>query len=207
MKKIKKIKILIILLIIILIPLYILNLIDNFYSEQTTKYISTEVTNTLSNYISKIITEQLKYQNLDLVEYIYDNNNNISNISLNSYNINKLLAISNDKLYELIYSNEIQNKLLDIEFPLGQMLGLTLLAKLGPKIYIDTLLINDYKIDLLTDLVEYGINNTMFSAFLLININVTLLIPLRETKVNFQTKLYLINEILQGQIPNIYFKG
>ena len=87
------------------------------------------------------------------------------------------------------------------------MLGLTLLAKLGPKIYIDTLLINDYKIDLLTDLVEYGINNTMFSAFLLININVTLLIPLRETKVNFQTKLYLINEILQGQIPNIYFKG
>lgn len=207
MKKIKKIKILIILLIIILIPLYILNLIDNFYSEQTTKYISTEVTNTLSNYISKIITEQLKYQNLDLVEYIYDNNNNISNISLNSYNINKLLAISNDKLYELIYSNEIQNKLLDIEFPLGQMLGLTLLAKLGPKIYIDTLLINDYKIDLLTDLVEYGINNTMFSAFLLININITLLIPLRETKVNFQTKLYLINEILQGQIPNIYFKG
>lgn len=207
MKKIKKIKILIILLIIILIPLYILNLIDNFYSEQTTKYISTEVTNTLSNYISKIITEQLKYQNLDLVEYIYDNNNNISNISLNSYNVNKLLAISNDKLSELIYSNEIQNKLLDIEFPLGQMLGLTLLAKLGPKIYIDTLLINDYKIDLLTDLVEYGINNTMFSAFLLININVTLLIPLRETKVNFQTKLYLINEILQGQIPNIYFKG
>ncbi len=207
MKKIKKIKILIILLIIILIPLYILNLIDNFYSEQTTKYISTEVTNTLSNHIPKIITEQLKYQNLDLVEYIYDNNNNISNISLNSYNINKLLAISNDKLYELIYSNEIQNKLLDIEFPLGQMLGLTLLAKLGPKIYIDTLLINDYKIDLLTDLVEYGINNTMFSAFLLININVTLLIPLRETKVNFQTKLYLINEILQGQIPNIYFKG
>lgn len=207
MKKIKKIKILIILLIIILIPLYILNLIDNFYSEQTTKYISTEVTNTLSNHISKIITEQLKYQNLDLVEYIYDNNNNISNISLNSYNINKLLAISNDKLYELIYSNEIQNKLLDIEFPLGQMLGLTLFAKLGPKIYIDTLLINDYKIDLLTDLVEYGINNTMFSAFLLININVTLLIPLRETKVNFQTKLYLINEILQGQIPNIYFKG
>lgn len=207
MKKIKKIKILIILLIIILIPLYILNLIDNFYSEQTTKYISTEVTNTLSNHISKIITEQLKYQNLDLVEYIYDNNNNISNISLNSYNINKLLSVSNDKLYELIYSNEIQNKLLDIEFPLGQMLGLTLLAKSGPKIYIDTLLINDYKIDLLTDLVEYGINNTMFSAFLLININVTLLIPLRETKVNFQTKLYLINEILQGQIPNIYFKG
>lgn len=207
MKKIKKIKILIILLIIILIPLYILNLIDNFYSEQTTKYISTEVTNILSNHISKIITEQLKYQNLDLVEYIYDNNNNVSNISLNSYNINKLLAISNDKLSELIYSNEIQNKLLDIEFPLGQMLGLTLLAKLGPKIYIDTLLINDYKIDLLTDLVEYGINNTMFSAFLLININVTLLIPLRETKVNFQTKLYLINEILQGQIPNIYFKG
>lgn len=207
MKKIKKIKILIILLIIILIPLYILNLIDNFYSEQTTKYISTEVTNILSNHISKIITEQLKYQNLDLVEYIYDNNNNVSNISLNSYNINKLLAISNDKLSELIYSNEIQNKLLDVEFPLGQMLGLTLLAKLGPKIYIDTLLINDYKIDLLTDLVEYGINNTMFSAFLLININVTLLIPLRETKVNFQTKLYLINEILQGQIPNIYFKG
>ena len=87
------------------------------------------------------------------------------------------------------------------------MLGLTLFAKYGPKIYIDTTLINDYKIDFLTDLVEYGINNSMFSAYLLIDINITLIIPLRETKSNFQTKIYLINEILQGKIPNIYFEG
>ena len=87
------------------------------------------------------------------------------------------------------------------------MLGLTLLASTGPKIYIDTTIITDYKIDLQTELIEYGINNLMFSAYLLVNLNAQVIIPLRNTPVNFQTKIYLINEILQGNIPDVYFKG
>lgn len=203
----KKIKILIILLLLILLPIYIFSIIDNFYSEQTTKYISTEVKNNLSNYITNIINEQLKYQNLELVEYIYDNNQNINNISLNSYNINQLISISSNTVQTLIDENKIEKSLSNIEFPLGQMLGLTLLASTGPKIYIDTTIITDYKIDLQTELIEYGINNLMFSAYLLVNLNAQVIIPLRNTPVNFQTKIYLINEILQGKIPDVYFKG
>lgn len=203
----KKIKILIILLLLILLPIYIFSIIDNFYSEQTTKYINTEVKNNLSNYITNIINEQLKYQNLELVEYIYDNNQNINNISLNSYNINQLISISSNTVQTLIDENKIEKSLSNIEFPLGQMLGLTLLAGTGPKIYIDTTIITDYKIDLQTELIEYGINNLMFSAYLLVNLNAQVIIPLRNTPVNFQTKIYLINEILQGKIPDVYFKG
>lgn len=203
----KKIKILIILLLLILLPIYIFSIIDNFYSEQTTKYINTEVKNNLSNYITNIINEQLKYQNLELVEYIYDNNQNINNISLNSYNINQLISISSNTIQTLIDENKIEKSLSNIEFPLGQMLGLTLLASTGPKIYIDTTIITDYKIDLQTELIEYGINNLMFSAYLLVNLNAQVIIPLRNTPVNFQTKIYLINEILQGNIPDVYFKG
>lgn len=203
----KKIKILIILLLLILLPIYIFSIIDNFYSEQTTKYINTEVKNNLSNYITNIINEQLKYQNLELVEYIYDNNQNINNISLNSYNINQLISISSNTVQTLIDENKIEKSLSNIEFPLGQMLGLTLLASTGPKIYIDTTIITDYKIDLQTELIEYGINNLMFSAYLLVNLNAQVIIPLRNTPVNFQTKIYLINEILQGNIPDVYFKG
>ena len=149
----------------------------------------------------------LKYQNLELVEYIYDNNQNINNISLNSYNINQLISISSNTVQTLIDENKIEKSLSNIEFPLGQMLGLTLLASTGPKIYIDTTIITDYKIDLQTELIEYGINNLMFSAYLLVNLNAQVIIPLRNTPVNFQTKIYLINEILQGKIPDVYFKG
>lgn len=207
MYKIKKIKILILLLLIIILPLYIFTLIDNFYSEQTTKYINTEVTNNLSNYIANTINEQLKYQDLELVEYIYDNNNYINNISLNSHNINKLIVITSDILQELINENKIEDSLSNIKFPLGQMLGLTLLATYGPPIYIDTTIISNYKVDLKTELIEYGINNLMFSTYLLINIDVEIVIPLRHTPINFETKIYLINEILQGKIPDVYFKG
>jgi len=210
MKKInkrRKIKILIFLLLLILLPVYIFSMTDNFYSEQTTKYINTEVKNNLSSYITNIINEQLKYQNLELVEYIYDNNQNINNISLNSYNINQLIAISSDTIQQLINENKIEESLSNIEFPLGQMLGLTMLASMGPKIYIDTTIIGDYKVDLQTELIEYGINNLMFSAYLLVNLNIQVIIPLRNTPINFQTKIYLINEILQGKIPDVYFKG
>ena len=66
---------------------------------------------------------------------------------------------------------------------------------------------SSYTTDLFTETKEYGINNTLLEVYIKAVITIEAFIPLKSQTISLETKIYLVSEVLQGNIPIYYFSG
>jgi hypothetical protein len=76
---------------------------------------------------------------------------------------------------------------------------------MGPKVKINIRPIGSYKVDLISQVKGYGINNSLVEVYLLVTIELEALIPLRVLPVKTENKIYLVSQIIKGEIPNYYY--
>ena len=121
--------------------------------------------------------------------------------------VNKILALVSNLISDSLNNGQIEEKLGNVEIPLGQLCSQSLFANLGPKIKIETSPMSSYTTDLFTETKEYGINNTLLEVYIKAVINIEAFIPLKSQTISLETKIYLVSEVLQGNIPIYYFSG
>ena len=171
-------KYIIFLLIIIVIPIILIRIIDNYFSPKTNEYIYNQtkilVSNTFSSLINEAIMPYIDEQKL--VQITYKEQNNVSNIILNTQLFNKIL----NKVYILMENNfqsNMTNFFKDLEIPIGCLISKTIFAGHGHIIDIPITPIGSYKADVKTKTNEIGLNSQMFEVYLEIEIDVETIIP------------------------------
>lgn len=198
---------LLLLFFIFLIPITILIFIDNYFGNKSEVFIEKEVTTIISDTIGEMIesSNALNLSN-ELLQYKY-NNGEISSIYIDSAKTNKILSNTNLLMSRLLKEGTLEKSIEDISLPLGMLISRSMFTNMGPNITIEVLPVTSYKTDIITTLTDYGINNSLFEVYLKIDIELETIIPLKQKKVDYSTKILLTSVILQGKVPHYYYMG
>lgn len=204
----KKIILVLIMLLVIAIPSLILAMSDNYFSERTDIYIKQHVKEKTSDIYAKVIKEEFKsvYNVNELVNYTFNNNNEIESVLINSAKVNDIIYIASSLISQAIKEGVIEKELEQISFPIGQLVSKAIFAGEGPSIHIEVDPITSYEVDIETNMVEYGINNMVFELYLVCTIEMEVMIPLKQEKIVCDNKTLILSQILPGKVPHFYYK-
>ena len=176
---------------IFLIPILLLTMIDNYFSKKSDLYIEKEVTTIISDILAESIEKNNVLNDTDnILNYKYNTDGKISSIYIDSTKTSKIISSMNLTLSKLLRDGTIEESVKDINMPLGMLVSRALFTTLGPDIKIEVLPVSSYQTDIYTNLVDYGINNSLFELYLKVNIKVETIIPLKTSQIDYNTNLY-----------------
>lgn len=159
------------------------------------KIIATTIVN---KHTSKVMN-MFKYE--DIAQVMKDDNGRIQMIKLNVIPVNKIIT-------EI--SNNIQNELNDVDnakirIRIGSFLGGKLLSGVGPKIGIKLATDGNVEINLKSEFINAGINQTMHQIYLEIKCRVIIYSPYETISEELTNKVVIAESIIVGEIPNNYY--
>ena len=188
---------------IFLIPILLLTMIDNYFSKKSDLYIEKEVTTIISDILAESIEKNNVLNDTDnILNYKYNTDGKID-----STKTSKIISSMNLTLSKLLRDGTIEESVKDINMPLGMLVSRALFTTLGPDIKIEVLPVSSYQTDIYTNLVDYGINNSLFELYLKVNIKVETIIPLKTSQIDYNTNLLLSSIVIQGEVPYYYYMG
>lgn len=198
-------KILIVVILIILVA-FACNMIDNYYSEATSIYISKQADNLASNAIKDIVSQTV-VPKIDMKEIlvIKYNQNKVESVIVNTKIVNAIMGEASELIDELLNSEYLEKELRELSLPIGMLISNSVFATMGPKLKVKIKPIGAYSADVYTDIETFGINNSLIEVYLNIVIDIVALIPLRHQNIRTETKIYLISQVVQGTVPNYYY--
>ena len=203
----RKIILVLIMLLIIAIPSVLLAMSDNYFSERTDIYIKQHVKEKTSDIYTKVIKEEFRsiYNVEELVNYTFNNNNEIESVLINSAKVNDIIYIASSLISQSIKDGVIEKELEKISFPIGQLISKSIFAGEGPNIHIEVDPITSYEVDIETKMEEYGIN-IVFEIYLVCKIEMEVMIPLKQEKIVCDNRTLILSQILPGKVPYFYYK-
>lgn len=172
--------------------------IGNYFSERIEVYINKSVENKAVEIINNVLKEEV-IPNVDSEKMLMINE---KGVIINSKNVNEVLFLVNDN----INSNfEIMKKEI-LKIPISSVISEELL-NFGPNINIRINEIRSFKSDIITEVEEYGINNSLLKLEILIEFDVESMVPFKKNVSNVKMKIPLVSQIIQGEVPKFYSFG
>ena len=200
----RRLKLKLIVILIIFTVIFILIFIDGYFSSRVKKYITQEVTLTSSKVIKTTIEEgvlkTLNHRDLIVIEKI---NDKTSTLYINTNEVNEVLKSVNEVLENIVVFN---TNIDSLYLPFSIIFSDIIFQK-GPNIKIDVIEVGSYKSDVKTNLRDFGINNTLFELYIEVSINYEAIIPMVTEEIQVITKIPIVIEIIQGEIPNYYYQN
>ncbi|GAB2544175.1 sporulation protein YunB [Gracilibacillus alcaliphilus] len=183
--------------------------------------------------VSKKISEDL--ENGDLVEVQLDDQGRIENYVFNAvvenrvqrnvqYRLENFLKLleSGERPetgvpieVEILDLDESEQALLDeirergllIEIPVGQALGIPLLANLGPRIPVNIEVLGSVGTETTSEIVQTGINGALIQVNVFVEVEMRVVIPFASKPVKLEQHIPVTKVFHPGDVPNYYHNG
>ena len=166
-------------------------------SEATMRSITTVAVNDAIYYT---LSDQVRYE--DLVTVLTDADGNITAITANSFQINR---IARDTAY---MSQENLKKMSEdgIEIPLGAFTGVEAWAGIGPRIRLPIIPISNVECRFVSRFESAGINQTKHSVYLEIVADISIILPSETSNFASLTEVLICESVLVGKVPDTYLQ-
>ncbi len=167
-------------------------------SEATMRSVTTVAVNDAIYYT---LSDQVRYE--DLVTVLSDAEGNISAITANSFQINR---IARDTAY---MSQQNLKKMSEdgIEIPLGAFTGVEAWAGLGPRIRLPIIPISNVECRFVSQFENAGINQTKHSVYLEIVADISIILPSETSNFASLTEVLICESVLVGKVPDSYLQA
>lgn len=137
----------------------------------------------------------------DLYNVVTDSLGNIIMITTDGIKINLLAKKLADKTY--YYSKLLTQE--GVNVPLGAFTGLAVFSGLGKKVKIDLITVNSVKVEIISNFIDAGINQTKQSVFIKIIPECYIVAGLKTYKVQTEFEFMCYENIILGKVPNAVF--
>ena len=166
----------------------------------TQSYAKNVVSQAVDDEVKKVMLEEL-FAYDELVFINRDEQGRITSVSSNTTKINRFandlgIAIG-DKLNEI---SLIKNKLY-----VSSLIGIDLLAGIGPQVSVRFSPISVANADIYHTFEEAGINQTLHTVNLSVNIEMAIVLPLAYSTVKVESTMPLAQTLIVGTVPEAYF--
>ena len=88
--------------------------------------------------------------------------------------------------------------------PMSIIYDVPILVGIGPKVPFKLDILGNVFTEILTNIKDYGINNSLIEMQLKIKINVQIILPFSSKNIIVENKIPLKTKIIQGKIPEYY---
>ena len=194
----KRIEYLISIVLFFVIIYFVIIFFSNYFSERVEVYINKSVENKAVEIVNKVLKEEV-VPNIDSDKML---NLNETGIVINSKNVNEILYLVNDN----IKSNFAFLKKEDLKIPFSSIISEGML-NFGPDISIKITEISSFKTDIITEIEEYGINNSLLKLEIVIEFDVESMVPFKKNICNVMVEVPLVTQVIQGEVPRFYMYG
>ncbi len=186
----------------------IISFADTYYSEKTTMYIGKQIELTSTKTFQKIISSSVlnDVNSESLVSINYTQTNIVSSVVINTKIVNQILSEASLVMNE-VFDEHLEEYFKALEIPLGTLISKSIFSNLGPIIKIPITPVGSYKLDVLTNTVSYGINNSLIEIYLSIDVDIEALIPLQKKSFPSSTKIIILSQVIQGEVPKYYYSS
>ena len=157
------------------------------------------VTVQINNAIAEIMAEG----NYDQDSFVDFQKNAAGEVTAISSNMARINALSAQILDRVIGATE--NRTLNVEIPLGNLTGVSLLMGRGPKVPVKIIALTSSHVEFSNNIVTAGINQTKHQINLEVLVDIDILIPWATENARVATEVLIADTIVVGQVPETYF--
>ena len=156
----------------------------------------------LSNSILSVITNSNNtYTNL--IKYQYDSDDNISLITVDTYNVNMLAReISLEAQSSLDSTSQA-----GVDVHLGAFFGVPALASIGPIIKFGLSPIGTVIISFRSEFMTAGINQTHHKIFVNVESSVFVILPTASPEIHTSAEVLIAECVIVGEVPTTYLQS
>ncbi len=137
---------------------------------------------------------------LNPIDFIYDENGNISAYSSNTGTVSKLRSYLSNYVLESRKLN--RREILDIK--LGSLTGIPMLYSMGPKLNIKISSLSYASFDIVSEFSDSGINQTLHRTILNVKGSFIIEEPLDCGEITVESSLVLSETVIVGDVPEAY---
>ena len=199
---------------IIIIAIIGIKVINDKITPIVINYSTSQMKRITSIIINRSInSDMLNKDDLDNL-FIVNKDNNIVTITLDSIIVNKITDIISDacednlRLVEEGKYQELKKKFnIGREYffvPSSIIFKNTLFSAIGPSIPINIKYLGNITSNLKTEVKEYGINNSLISIYVDINVEMMVILPFSSKEVNITNLVPIVIKMINGEVPQIY---
>ena len=202
--------------IIILLAIIIVQVINNKITPTVMDYSKTEMKRIASIILNKSASDNI-LDNFDMDKlFIITRNNSdeVISITLDSGMVNRITNKISDVCEENLRKIE-DGKFKEIKkdfniseeyflVPMGVIFHNTVLNGVGPKIPISLKMIGNVTSGIKTDVKEYGINNSLITISVNIQVELMVLLPFSSDFVSVSNTVPIAIKLVQGKVPEFY---
>jgi hypothetical protein len=175
-----------------------------YFSEAVKTVVVTKAKNVGAKYITDIIGEEINTKEIKL---FYEKVSNDGVIQA-SFDVNKANIILNDvrsKLDDLVetFNNDCDFK---VDIPVNYLFIPSSYFLSNVTLDVDCSNIISYEAKLVSDIKEYGINSSLVSLIVAIDIKYQVVIPFIYSDIISYVEIPLALEIINGEVPDVLFK-
>lgn len=176
--------------------------VNGYFSDRIEVYINNKGTLYTQSYLEEAIRESV-VNNLDIdsMYYISKKDEEVNQVLISTSKINQILSEVNKTLN--INLKRLNNETISI--PIGIVFGDAIFSQVGPNINLKIMPVGSFTCDVMSDVKEYGINNSLFEIYIKVALKIETLIPLRNSEADVICKIPLVIQILQGNVPRYYY--
>lgn len=159
-------------------------------------------TDLITKTVSDIVEDRMRDPDLDygyFVSFERDNDGGIVALVTDMARVNVLSA---DLLNAVVEASDSGN--LDLEIPLGNLLGSGLLLGRGPDVPVKITMLTSSRVDFRNELVSAGINQTKHQLLLELTVDVDVLLPWEISSTQVKTEVLVAETIIVGSVPQTY---
>lgn len=211
-KKYRKIR-WILLIIAIVMALYYVFQGFNHYMEPQLLAVAKQHTGFAINNIVKEVLADVQYDTKSLYNVEKNGNDEIINITFDTWKLNELLYSSLNTIDESLLAaqdGKADPTTKDVfyedgvlyQVPLGYLTHLFFLYDKGPNINVHMKMLNDVTGEIKTSIEEYGINSVMVNISLVVRVNAQVITVLSTNEIQNECEIPLVLQIVNGKVPS-----
>lgn len=147
------------------------------------------------------VVQNINYE--DLISVKVDNRGRVVLMQPNTGEINRLAANATIAVQEELGKTNRER----LYIPIGQLMGGQVVAGRGPGIPIDIIPVGAVKSRVFDSFEQAGINQTRHKIYLEVATMVRVVVPLTHSNVQVRTEVPLVEAVIMGEVPQVYFGG
>lgn len=117
-------------------------------------------------------------------------------------NMSRINAFSAELLSDVVRAAD--NGSLEIDIPLGNLVGSSLLLGRGPDIPVEITMLTSSRVDCLNELSEAGINQTKHQIKLDVVIDIDVILPWKTQSTQVVSEILVAETVIVGSVPQTY---
>lgn len=174
--------------------------------------LAVQKTNDVISMLTQKVLSAMEYDASELIVYRYNQNNDIIAIEYDTHKLNQILNESLDIVDNSLEAAQkgdidpiLREVLLDdgivYEVPIGYLTGIALLENSGYRFQVTMRLLHYVNGDLEVKSEPYGLNNSLITINLHLNIQAEAITAIANKEITFNESIPLVVQVVQGEIP------